>query len=139
MQWPPRPGPGQKGMNPNGLVDAASMVSQMSMPIRSPRMAISLTSAMLTARKVFSTILAISALSGEETTLTVSQIRAYSSAARRVHSAVMPPTILGVFRMPYRSLPGSTRSGEKARKTSLPMRAPPRSRMGARTSRVVPG
>ncbi len=64
MQWPPRPGPGQKGMKPKGLVDAAAMVSQMSMPMRSARMASSLTSAMFTARKVFSRILDSSALSG---------------------------------------------------------------------------
>ena len=76
MQWPPRPGPGQKGMKPKGLVAEASMASQTSMPMRSARMAISLTSAMLTARKVFSMILAISADSGDETGWTVSQMRA---------------------------------------------------------------
>ena len=51
----------------------------------------------------------------------------------------MPPTTLGVFRMPYVGLPGSTRSGENARRTSSPTRRPARSRMGATTSRVVPG
>ena len=33
MQWPPRPGPGQKGMKPKGLVAAAAMTSQTSMPM----------------------------------------------------------------------------------------------------------
>ncbi len=48
------PGPGSKRMNPYGLVEAASTTSQMSMPMRSHRIAISLTRAMLTERKMFS-------------------------------------------------------------------------------------
>lgn len=53
-------------MNPNGLVAAASMTSQMSMPIRSHIIAISLINAMLTLRKVFSSSLDISATFGVE-------------------------------------------------------------------------
>jgi hypothetical protein len=54
-------------MNPNGLVAAASTTSQMSMSIRSASIASSLTSAMLTERKMFSSSFAISAASGVET------------------------------------------------------------------------
>ena len=61
------PGPGSKRMNPYGLVDAASTTSQMSIPIRSARIAISLTSAMLTERKMFSSSFVSSAASGLDT------------------------------------------------------------------------
>ena len=72
MQWPPRPGPGLKDMNPNGLVAAASTTSQTSMPIRSHSWASSLTSAMFTERKMFSSSFESSAASGEETAWTSS-------------------------------------------------------------------
>ena len=75
MQWPPRPGPGLKRMKPNGFVAAASTTSQMSIPIRSQSTASSLTSAMLTARKVFSRSFVSSAASGVETRWTVSIAR----------------------------------------------------------------
>ena len=95
------------------------MASQMSMPIRSARMASSLTSAMFTARNVFSMILAISALSGDETDVDrVADARVERRARAACRLGVMPPTTLGVLRMPQRVLPGSTRSGLKARKTS---------------------
>ena len=68
------PGPGSKRMKPNGLVAAASTTSQTSMPIRSQSCASSLTSAMLTERKMFSSSLLSSATSGEETSTTSSQI-----------------------------------------------------------------
>jgi hypothetical protein len=61
------PGPGSKRMNPWGLVEAASMTSQMSMPMRSVSIASSLTSAMFTERKMFSRSLVSSAASGVET------------------------------------------------------------------------
>ncbi len=70
MQWPPSPGPGLKLMNPNGLVAAASITSQTSIPIRPQRRASSLTSAMLTERKMFSSSFVSSAASGEETSIT---------------------------------------------------------------------
>jgi hypothetical protein len=53
-QWPPTPGPGVKRMNPNGLVDAASMAAQTSMPRSWAKIASSLARAMFTCRKVFS-------------------------------------------------------------------------------------
>ena len=73
MQWPPSPGPGRKGMKPKGLVAAASMTSQTSMPMRSQSIASSLTRAMLTLRKMFSSSLVSSATSGLVTGTSVSQ------------------------------------------------------------------
>ena len=70
MQCPPSPGPGSKRMKPNGFVDAASTTSQTSMPIRSQSWASSLTSAMLTERKMFSSSFVSSAASGDETRCT---------------------------------------------------------------------
>ena len=75
MQWPPRPGPGLKRMKPNGFVAAASTTSQMSIPIRSQRIASSLTSAMLTERKMFSSSFVSSAASGLVSSCTVSIAR----------------------------------------------------------------
>ncbi len=74
------------------------MTSQMSTPMRSARMASSLTSAMLTERKMFSSSLAISAVSGVETRTTLSHTVSYKAMARSVQASVMPPTIFGVFR-----------------------------------------
>ena len=71
MQWPPTPGPGRKRMKPNGLVAAASMTSQTSTPIRSQSIASSLTSAMLTLRKTFSSSFAVSATRGLDTGTTL--------------------------------------------------------------------
>ena len=59
-------------MNPKGFVAAASTTSQMSIPIRSHSCASSLTSAMLTERKMFSRSLVSSAASGDDTRCTVS-------------------------------------------------------------------
>ena len=59
-------------MNPNGFVAAAPTTSQTSMPIRSQSWASSLTSAMFTDRKMFSSSLVSSAASGEETGTTLS-------------------------------------------------------------------
>ncbi len=61
-------------MKPNGLVAAASITSQTSSPSTSHISAISLTSPMLTARKVFSSSLTISAASVLETGTTCSTI-----------------------------------------------------------------
>jgi hypothetical protein len=61
------PGPGSKRMNPYGLVEDASMTSQMSIPIRSVSIASSFTSAMFTERKMFSNSFDSSAASGLET------------------------------------------------------------------------
>ena len=62
-------------MKPNGLVAAASTTSQMSIPMRSASIASSLTSAMLTERKMFSSSFASSATSGVETGTSASQTR----------------------------------------------------------------
>src|SRR2546427_1791885 len=51
----------------------------------------------------------------------------------------MPPTTLGVLRVFQAGLPGSTRSGEKARKKSFPPLSPVLSSAGSISSRVVPG
>ena len=61
-------------MKPKGLVEAASITSQMSIPSRSQRRASSFTIAMLTERKMFSSSLLSSAASGVETLTTSSQI-----------------------------------------------------------------
>jgi hypothetical protein len=61
-------------MKPNGFVEAASITSQMSMSIRSVSWASSLTSAMLTERKMFSSSFESSAASGVETVTISSQI-----------------------------------------------------------------
>ena len=85
-------------MKPNGLVAAASTTSQMSIPIRSHSTASSLTSAMLTERKMFSSSFDSSAASGLETTSTSSQTRSYSSRATWAHSSVTPPITFTVLR-----------------------------------------
>ena len=54
-------------MKPKGLVDDAAITSQTSMPSLSKRSLSSLTSAMLTARNVFSSIFVASATAGELT------------------------------------------------------------------------
>ena len=59
-------------MKPKGFVAAASTTSQMSIPIRSHSWASSLTRAMLTERKMFSSSFVSSAASGVETRWTVS-------------------------------------------------------------------
>ena len=92
------PGPGSKRMKPKGLVEAASMTSQMSIPMRSARIASSLTSAMLTERKMFSSSLESSATSGAETGTTVVADAAVDlDGALAVHGGVRPPTTLGVL------------------------------------------
>ena len=63
------PGPGSK-RKPNGFEAAASITSQTSMPRRSQSIAISLTSAMLTERKMFSSSFRGSAASGVLTSIT---------------------------------------------------------------------
>ena len=62
-------------MNPNGLVAAASTTSQTSTCMRSQSCASSFTSAMFTERKMFSRSLVSSAVSGEDTGMTVSRAR----------------------------------------------------------------
>ena len=71
-QCPPTPGPGVKRMNPNGLVDAASIALQMSTPRSRANIASSLTSAMFTCRKVFSSSLTSSPSAVDPTATTLS-------------------------------------------------------------------
>ena len=59
-------------MKPNGLLLAASITSQTSMPMRSKTIFSSLTRAILTARKMFSVILTASATSSDDTGTTCS-------------------------------------------------------------------
>ena len=140
MQWPPRPGPGLKGMNPNGFVAAAPTTSHTSIDMRSQSCASSFTRAMLTERKMFSSSFVSSAASGVETSTISSIARRYTSAARRVHSGVIPPSTFGVVFVVQSSRPGSTRSGDIARwKPSPAFRPDPFSSRGNSTSRVVPG
>ena len=61
------------GMNPYGLVAAASITSQMSICMRSQSIASSFTSAMFTARNVFSRSFTISATRVEPTGMTLSR------------------------------------------------------------------
>ena len=126
-------------MNPYGLVAAASTTSQTSRSIRSQSMASSLTRAMLTLRKMFSSSLVISAASQEETGTRFSMHAPYSSTARCAQAGVSPPTILGVVLTVKSVRPGSIRSGDMARLKSRPATSPPASRIGRTTSRVVPG
>ena len=63
----------------------------------------------------------------------------YNAAASLEHAGEDPPTTLGTLCVWNVGLPGSTRSGENARKKSRPARSPPRSSAGRRTSSVVPG
>ena len=111
-------------MKPNGLVAAASMTSQVFMPSLWHMIATSLTRPMLTARKVFSSSLHISAASVDDTGTSVSITWPYIACTASRQRGVVPPTTLGVFLVWYFSLPGSTRSGEKQRKKSSPTLSP---------------
>ena len=94
---------------------------------------------MLTLRNVFSRIFTSSAASGDETGTSVSIAPWYRAIATFRQAGVMPPITLGVLRVLKRSLPGSTRSGENARKKSSPTLRPVDSSAGSISSRVVPG
>ena len=129
---------------------AASITSQMSMFIRRLSCLSSLTSAMFTQRKMFSSSLAISAARVELTGTTRATTCAYSACAARPLGGFNPPTTLGICARPNCLFPGSSRSGEKARKkspaifscswpTAMGQRNPLFSRMGRTSSSVVPG
>src|SRR5438552_18060511 len=102
-------------MKPKGLVAAASITSQTSIPSLAHIIASSFAIAMLTARKVFSSSFVISAVAGDETGITRSIIVEYRAFASRRQAGVTPPITLGMLLVWKRGLPGSTRSGEKAR------------------------
>jgi len=69
----------------------------------------------------------------------VSIAEPYSFAAASVHAGVIPPTTFVTFFVVQSRLPGSTRSGAKARWKSSPAWRPLCSRIGRTQSRVVPG
>jgi hypothetical protein len=124
MQCPPAPGPGKNGRYPYGFVAAASMTSMTSSSSSRLSSANSLTSAMFTARNVFSSSLVISAASADDTVCSSPVHRPSSAAARAAHRGVTPPTTRGTSSCACRSLPGSIRSGLKATNTSVPTRSP---------------
>ena len=139
MQCPPRPGPGKKGMKPNGFVLAALITSHTSTSSRSQMIASSLASAMFTARNVFSSSFTISAALALLTATTWSTAWLYSRTARSVQRGVTPPTTFGVLRVLNFLFAGSTRSGENARKKSRPTCNPDSDSLGRSSSSVVPG
>ena len=145
MQWPPSPGPGKKGMNPNGLVLAARTTSQMSMSISESTVFISFTRAMFTARKMFSSSFALSATSAVETSTTSEIPFRYTAAASSVETGSSPPTSFGIVLVEWSLRPGSSRSGLKATKISSPtcsdsaVPAACSSMTGRSSSRVVRG
>ena len=65
--------------------------------------------------------------------------RAVERAASFEQSGVRPPTTFGTLWVWNVGLPGSTRSGENARKKSTPALSPVASSSGCTTSSVVPG
>ena len=139
MQWPPTPGPGVKRMKPNGLVAAASMTSHTSRPIRSHSSASWFTNAMLTLRNVFSSSLAISAASGDESWITRSLMPSSSVAARAVAAGVDAADQARHVRAALAGSPGLTRSGAKARSKSRPATRPDASSTVRNGPVVVPG
>ncbi len=94
---------------------------------------------MLTLRKMFSKSLTSSAAWGDETGTTRSMICAYSAQAISRQDGVTPPTTFGMPPSRHVRLPGSMRSGEKARKNCSPTASPEAAKRGSSTSSVVPG
>src|SRR6201995_4273664 len=90
MQWPPSPGPGWNDMKPNGFVAAASITSHTSMSMRSQSCASSLTSAMLTERKMFSSSFVSSAASAVETSCTLASADARGGLDRPQVGLALP-------------------------------------------------
>ena len=115
------------------------MTSQTSRSIRSQSSASWLTNAMLTLRKTFSSSLASSAASGEESGSTWSLISPSSAAARFVAAGVVAPTRRGTFLDAEAGSPGLTRSGANARSKSVPATSPERSSSRRNGPVVVPG
>ena len=90
-------------------------------------------------RNVFSSSLTISAACGELTGTVRSIAAPYSAHARPVDCGPTPPTTFGTLCVLNVALPGSTRSGENARKKSTPALRPFASSIGCTSSSVVPG
>ena len=79
---------------------------------------------------VFSRIFSISATAGDETSIMSPSKTFLYNCRISVHSAVHPPTTLGVFLVLKSLLPGSTLSGENAKKKSSPHFNPVSSSIG---------
>ena len=110
------------------------------MRIRSARIASSLTSAMLTRRKMFSSSFAISATSGVETGTSSSQIApVHVERAGRCRPRSGHRRSSACSRACSRCGPGRRAPGENASAKSLPASSPDSSSSGTRWSRVVPG
>src|SRR5665647_1361719 len=88
---------------------------------------------------MFSSSFVSSAAFVELTGTTRFVIDAYSADPTSRHAGVVPPITFGVLLMEYSLLPGSSRSGENTRNTSLPTSNPIDSRRGLISSSVVPG
>src|SRR6516162_7693751 len=99
-------------MNPKGFDDAPLMTSHTSIFMWEHINAISLASAMLTLRNVFSSSLTISATRVDDTGTICFIADPYSSDASSTHRGVVPPTTFGISLVENLLLPGSTRSGE---------------------------
>jgi hypothetical protein len=93
------------------LVFAASITSHTSIPIFSNSTFSSFTSAMFTARYVFSRIFAASATSALDTGTTRANAAPYSALASSPLAASIPPTTLGISAVVMSIRPGSSRSG----------------------------
>jgi len=91
------------------------------------------------ARKMFSISFVASAARADETRTVRAMTSPYRSSASSPASGSVPPTTLGMVVVPYFGLPGSSRSGENARKKSLPALRPEDSRISRTRPSVVPG
>ena len=94
---------------------------------------------MFTARNIFSINFVASAVSGELTLMVLSIICEYRVFATLRHFGVNPPITFGILETEKSLFPGSSRSGEYAKKKSLPATKPDVSKMGLIISFVVPG
>ena len=128
-------------MNPNGLVAAASIVSQTSMPRSRANIASSLTRATLTWRNVFSTSFASSATRVEPTRTVVvdergvERVDAIEARRRRCRTRSSASSSACASGCPGRCAPGCSRRRSRGRR-SAPSRC---SRIGTNSSSVVPG
>ena len=91
------------------------------------------------ARKVFSSSFTISAACVDDTGITVSKTGSKDFTASWVQTAVSPPTTFGTLRTLNCLLAGSMRSGANASAKSSPTLRPRASRIGRKSSCVVPG
>jgi hypothetical protein len=88
---------------------------------------------------MFSVIFTASAVAVDETEMTFSTTEEYKTRTKTEASDPCPATIFGIVAVVNREFPGSSRSGEYARKKSVPEYRPVASRIGFTISSVVPG